>query len=258
MLRKLRVFIIASILVLLMIPTQAQNDVVIADIIFARDISLQTNEPIMPLIVFPTTAPVVIAVLDIQGLRQGSSITSQWVRDGEQQTASVYTHNSDIPDFRMWTNLSAPRGIEPGTWTLRVLLDGTVVKTGTFIVTDEPYIFPIFFGTLCGNFSGELFGHTNSFDPGTQHIFAQIRYTNFPAGTEIEGVWGYNGTILEGQNLPIRTTLTGSGQRCFRVGDPRGLASGEYSFDIRLGGTVLSRSSAVIGVAEPDFNESGD
>jgi hypothetical protein len=257
LMRKKTLLFIIGLIFLLVIPAQAQ-DVTFGEIIFARDISLQGNEPITVLTRFPNTVPVIVAIVDIQGLQQGATVSSQWLLNGTQQTASAYTHNSTERNFRLWTNLANPNGMSVGTWTLRMLLNGAVVQTGTFEVTDAPFVFPIQFGAVCGNFSGEMYGHTSNYENGTQNIYAQVRYTNFPQGTEIEGVWSHNGEVLQGAGLPIVTTLTGGGQRCFRVGDPRGLASGEYTFAIRNAGNTLASSDVTVGTFEPEFNNSGE
>ena len=246
-----------GLICLLVIPLQAQ-DVKFGEIIFARDSTLQGNDPIMPLTRFPNTSPVVVAFIEIQGLPQGATVATQWLLNGVQQTASTYTHDSSDPNLRLRTHLATPSGIPVGTWTLRVLLNGELVQTGTFEVTDAPYIFPIQFGTICGQFTNELFGHTTHYEHGTQNIFAQVRYTNFPEGTQVEGVWSHDGQVLEGVGLPIETSLTGSGQRCFRVGDPRGLASGEYTFAIRNSGNTLASADVTVGTFEPEFNNSGE
>lgn len=264
--RRFIFFLLIALLALPIIPIQAQDgqsgETLFSDIIFARDITLQTNEAIMPLTRFPTTQSVVVAIMDIEGLAKGATVTSQWLLNGEQQTASAYTHDSDTPNFRLWTNLANPSGIAPGTWRLRVLLNGEIAASGEFEVTEGPFVFPIRFGTSCGNFSGELFGHTEIYNSGATNIYAQVRYVNFPSNTQIQGVWQYEREDLEGAGLPIQTQLTGTGQRCFRIGDTRGLASGLYTLALRNGGNTLTSADVTIAAPiiepEPDMNDSGE
>jgi len=245
-------FVIACLLALGVLPTTAQTTT-FSDIIFARDITLQSNEPITPLTRFPNTVPVIVAIMDVTGLQEGAIVTSQWMHDGEQASVSTYIHNSPVTDFRLWTNIANPIGLKPGSWTLEVMLNGELAKTGSFEVTTDPFIFPILFGTTCGNFTGELLGHTEQYEPGTQNIYAQVRYTNFPPGTAVEGVWVHNGKVVEGAGLPIQTRLSLSGQRCFRVGDRRGLADGTYEFWVKTTDKVLATGS--VQVSPPSGGE---
>ncbi|MDQ7035061.1 MAG: hypothetical protein Q9P01_09550 [Anaerolineae bacterium] len=207
-------------LLLLVIPSQAQ-ETTFGDVIFALDISLQGTEPITPLSVFPNGLPVIVALVDIENLDVGTTITVQWLLNGNLETAFAYTHESTQTSFRLWTPLINVNGIASGSWTVRILLNGDLVQTGAFEITAAPFVFPIQFGTACGRFTNELYGDTTEYEAGAQSIYALIRYANFPQSTPIAGVWSHNGDILEGEGLPVETTLTGNGQRCFHIGDAR-------------------------------------
>ena len=248
--------LITCLLALLVLPATAQTTT-FSDIIFARDVTLQTNQPMTPLTRFPDTVVVVVALMDITGLQEGAIVTSQWLHGDTEESISTYIHNSPVKDFRLWTNLSNPLGITPGTWTLRILLNGELAREGTFEVTTDPFIFPLQFGTTCGNFTGELFGHRGQFEAGTQNIYAQVRYTNFPPGTPIQGVWVFNGEVVEGAGLPIQTAFSGTGQRCFRVGDRRGLAGGIYELRLQTPDGVLGAGSIPVLEAEADSGDGG-
>jgi hypothetical protein len=185
-------------------------------------------------------------------------VTTQWLLNGNLETALSYTHETNLLDFRMWTPLINTNGIDAGNWTVRILLNGNLAKTGSFEVTDAPFIFPIRFGTACGRFTNQLYGDVSEYDAETQHIYAQIRYTNFPQSTPVAGVWAHDGAIIEGEGLPIETTLTGNGQRCFNIGDSRGLSSGEYRLSIVNGTNTLISATTRIGVPEPEFDTDGE
>ena len=249
-----------GLLVLLVLPIQAQDtptptsETTFGEIIFALDVNLQSVEPLTPLNRFPAGIAVVVALVDITGLQTGATVTTQWLLNGTLETALSYTHESNQPDFRMWTPLINTNGIGAGNWTMRLLLNGNLVKSGDFEVTDAPFIYPLRFGTACGRFTNQLYGEVSEYEAGTQHLYAQIRFANFPQSTPIAGVWAHDGAIIEAENLPIETTLTGSGYRCFNIGDPRGLASGEYRLSIVNGNNTLTSASIIIGVPEPEFD----
>lgn len=245
-------------LLLLVIPSQAQEEAIFGDLIFALDISLQGTEPITPLTIFPHGLPVIVALVDIENLEVGATITAQWLLNGNLETAFAYTHENTQTGFRLWTPLINVNGIAAGSWTVRILLNGDLVQTGSFEVTAAPFVFPIQFGTTCGRFTNELYGDTTEYEPGTQSIYAHIRYANFPQSTPIAGVWSHNGAILEGDGLPVETTLTGNGQRCFHIGDARGLAGGEYSLTIVNGTNTLTTATVMIILPEPEFDSDGE
>ena len=254
--------IVLGLLLLLMLPTQAQDtpspETTFGEIVFALDVNLKTVEPLTPLTRFPSGISVIVALVDITGLPTGATVTTQWLLNGTLETALSYTHETNQPDFRMWTPLINTNGIGAGNWTMRLLLNGNLAKSADFEVTDAPFIYPIRFGTACGRFTNQLYGEVTEYEAGTQNLYAQIRFTNFPQSTPIAGVWARDGAIIEGEGLPIETTITGSGYRCFNIGDPRGLESGEYRLSVVNGNNTLTSASVIIGVPEPEFDTEGE
>jgi len=234
---------------LLIAPASGQDTVALfGDVIFALDVTLDSNEPIFPLDVFPFNIPVIVGFVDVENLPRGAIITTRWLLADEEKISSEYVHQVDEPDFRLWTPLSGPNGIEPGIWTLRFQYLGEVVAEKTVEVTTAPFVFPIRFGTACGTFTGEMLDYAEKYEGGVSHIFAQIRYANFPQRTPLEGVWFFDGEELEGPGLPTETTFTANGQRCLRIGGNQALPAGTYELQLREEGLVIQ--SAVIEIGD--------
>lgn len=212
-------------------------------ITFSMDITLDTNQPIFPMEVFPFNTPVIIGQVDIRNIPEDTRITTQWVLNGEEKATSDYIHDRNSERFQLWTPLSGTTGIEPGIWTLRYLIDGSVKAESSVEVTTSPFIFPVRFGTACGRFTGEMVDYVEEYERGTRFIVAQVRYANYPERVPIEGYWFLDGEELVGEGLPIEVTLTASGQRCLRLGGNQDLAPGTYELQIREGGLVVQSAS---------------
>ncbi|MEO1166006.1 MAG: hypothetical protein AAFV98_19640 [Chloroflexota bacterium] len=237
---RLRVLLVTFVLLLFAVPAFAQ-DTDVDDIIFARDIQLNTVEPIQAADVFPTTETRVYAIIDMEDFEIGDEVEIVWYLDDERLDSVFLTNNMDSEDPRIWSSWGAPDGIEEGDWMIEVIYDDDVIGDAEFEVTDDDYVYPIIFAEGCGRSTGILYGQGSEFED-IEYLYAYVEFANF-SSDDIEVVWQYDGDDIDMNEIVVE--FDDSDWYCFWIQNPDGLVEGDYSMRLLEDGDEIFQSDEV-------------
>ena len=135
----------------------------------------------------------------------------------------------------------------------------TPIPTATFTPTPtpipQPKIKSMTFAPQVDD-SGNPVGTTNTFPPGTNQVYCVFEYEGFAGIAEYRAVFSLDGE--DDVSGTLEHDGSDSGQAWVRRYDDDGLAPGEYTIEIYVRDTLLSRSTFVVGGASPSVEESFD
>lgn len=226
---RLQIAVTVLTLLLFAAPVFAQ-DADVDDIVFARDIQLNTIAPIQASDVFPETQTVVYAIVYMEDFPEGDEVEFIWYRDGDLQDSLVLANNSDDDSPVLWSSWSNPDGIEEGEWSLEIYYDDEIIGEGEFEITDDDYVYPIIFAEGCGRSTGQLFGVNTVFEDAT-FLYAYVEYANF-SSEDVEIVWQLDGDDLDMNEIIVEFDFDDDRDDnwyCFWIQNPDGLPEGDYS-----------------------------
>lgn len=221
---RIRVLLTFFALLLFAAPAFAQ-DTDVDDIIFARDIQLNTIDPVQPSDLFPTTQTIIYAIVLMEDFEPGDEVEFVWYLDGDRLDSVTLTNNIDEDDPRLWSSWGNPEGIEEGDWMLEVIFDDEVIGDAEFEITDDEYIYPILFAEGCARSTGVLFGENTSFED-INYLYAYVEFANF-SSDDVEIVWLFDGEELDLNSVVVE--FDDENWYCFWIQNPGGLVEGEYS-----------------------------
>lgn len=200
------------------------------------NLSFGTQADSPPFTTFPPGTTQVVARWNFTDAVNGATLRVEWERNGVIAHTDINTWNTStmgVNGSRSSTFADAS-GIEPGTWTVRVRLEGysQANLTGTFVVQSP--------GTELSNLAlSETKGGPpqTSFDYDVGNLYAQFDFENVPNGIAIQA-------LLVSTEANVNVQLGGSWTYVATgrvtdlwIGDPFGpLAPGDYTLTISLSG----------------------
>jgi|GEM_PF-5293675 len=227
-----------------------------------------------PSLVFAPTDVVHCSVNADLGL--GSELTAKWYQGGQLLTEymTTVTAQENMADTYVDFYLSPASPLEPGSYSVEILLDGRLSRAVDFTVqgptaalptqpqpiaaeaalptatvaASEPQIGPI-------NFSLEALTSQQPplpravFPAGTKTVYATFSYSDFRQGDIFEQIWYLNGQESGKGSFAWVDATTGQYQGS--LNNERGLLPGSYRLDIKLNGRLLGSGQFMVEGSSP-------
>lgn len=222
-----------------------------------------------PSLVFQTTEAVHCSVNADLGL--GSELTAKWFQGGRllADYVTTVTAQENMLDTYVDFYLSPASPLEPGTYSVEILLDGQLSRAIDFtvqgltaavptptqplametalppatIAVAEPQIGPINF-SLEGLTSQQPLLPRAVFPAGTKTVYATFSYSDFRQGDIFEQIWYLN--RQESGKGSFAWADAAAGQYQGSLNNERGLLPGSYRLDIKLNGRLLGSGQFIV------------
>jgi hypothetical protein len=199
---------------------------------------------------FDPAVPEIFLVATLRDVPTQGRIEVRWYRDAKPRPfLETETFGSDVFTF-VASGLPPGRQWRPGSYTVRVLVDGGEVGAASFTITGED---PLAGGPAVGDLKLSVAVDSKlrpkrpagEFKRGTEEIFATFEVSNLEDPDAAEVVWKRGADVFSRQEIAIG----GPGRFVANVASPGGLPDGRYEVAVEIAGEELARATFSVGSA---------
>lgn len=228
----------------------------VGEITFSRGIT--EGEPVEAAVRFRSPLPAIYASFQLGGLTAEDRLRGRWYRGGRLFEEVAFPFSEPFPGgvpeetgFFLSLDMDEGGGLKPGFYRLEIALDGTLERTGVFVVEppdDSPRMVNLSFASAVAEVeAGRRYpvATTYRFAAGAAEVYALFDFFGMVPGTH----WGWT-LSREGAQVGGASELSwdGPGEGIYALPLPSPPEPGIYDLWLDAGGEAQATDSFAVGV----------
>jgi tetratricopeptide (TPR) repeat protein len=222
-------------------PTDAQ----FGDLVFAEGVDEQ-GEPVNPGYSFPA------GVTEIQGLFEYADMTDglKWSALWWRGDAEIDTGLAAAPTWTLGAGgvtavaLTSDAPLDPGEYTLVLLVEGDVFQAGAFRIIEPTNLFTDIVFAPAVDANNQPVSTTDVFTAGIAQVYAVFDYAGLQDGTDWSATWYLDGKPISHSEGVWRGGA--SGTTWVALSDEKGLLPGQYDLELVVNGKIAQVGTVTV------------